>query len=177
MLPTSTCTWEVKTTVKRAWHFSLSFLFYPVHWPYLTWLWSWSWYSWYWPSVKQKSGTSRKVRSKCQYKILVSTFREKDVFYNDSQDKARIFLHEFNSVYASHHFSCLLPTRSIKRKLTQERWQTPSRQNYRLICRCQVSGTYRVGQKTDCLLKVWNSRIYWHGIVFYTPNCSIFYPE
>ena len=37
--------------------------------------------------------------------------------------------------------------------------------------------TYRVGQKPDCLLKVWNFRICWHRITFYISNCSVFYPE
>ena len=38
---------------------------------------------------------------------------------------------------------------------------------------------YRVGQKTDCFLKVWYYRMCWHRIAFYIglSNCSLFYPE
>ena len=32
-------------------------------------------------------------------------------------------------------------------------------------------------KKPDCFLSVCNSRICWHTIAFYIPNCSVFYPE
>ena len=32
-------------------------------------------------------------------------------------------------------------------------------------------------KKPDCFLKVCNSRICWHRIAFYIPNCSVSYPE
>ena len=45
----------------------------------------------------------------------------------------------------------------------------------------QVTHSYmyihRVGQKTDCFLKVRNSHICCHRITLYIPNCSAFYPE